>query len=947
MRKLTILLVALGIAWLAFAHIADTADVTIYALRDSLLLASFAALFYTQSSPSRISQSAISNLQSPILFLLVYLLAVALRFWRLTDLPADCIGEECTRALQLADVGAGSGLQNWLAAWFWQMTQDGLFSLRLAGVLIGSASVLAFYGLARQITSPDGALLGTLLLAISPWHLWLSRSADPANVLLLAILLILWSTLALSQKRSLWSGFGFILSLSLLFIELRNVATITNPQSAIQNPQFLNSLFHASTNDLASPFVNLPLLAPLVAALALCGLGVALGRIRRLNFALIVVASLVLGAAVWQEILPLTTLLPLLFVWATLAIDELITTLSTSWQPLLKPASALSASLIVLFLFNGRATLHLIDQLDTLRTSEANATNGAMARYLLEHQSNEAQTYFFAPPSLRYDPAARLLAGQLLQTDRVSPIDPSALPILGANSGEMLFLVPIEDVALLSLLQQLYPLAQREDQRGSEGAVLFSVLRVTPDALAAQQPMPLIGLSATYYVGDQPQGMALAQRVDPLPGYPADFPQPYTVLWRGKVAAVRSGETLLGIVADGIVTMMVDGIQVIAPTPAGETTQNEVTNTLHEGALYLERGWHSLEIRYTPKTPLEPLHLYWQVPGSGAAPLSSQFLHPTEDLADQPPLPSGQSLPLADERLGSVDNFALTTSIDLWQASLQPPTFAPPPLVVEKAWQTSAGCGTGNGQLNHPHGAAIDLASRRIFVADTENRRIMVYSLAGEVLQAYPSDLFEGPVDVAVEPSGTLLVLDAMQNSVLRLDSTSGAITQLPLSTSFYRPRGLAVDTMGLILVADTGGARVVVLNGAGEMVGEFGGMDKALGRGQPVDAMALNNIWWAVSAENGRIWNLGTLGSLGALSFNNTLDGPQMAVLPSGSFFVSDPGRGQILYFASTGQPLRQLSGQHAVPTGVAAAVIEGQTYLSVVDSAACSLTLWRVLEL
>ena len=249
--------------------------------------------------------------------------------------------------------------------------------------------------------------------------------------------------------------------------------------------------------------------------------------------------------------------------------------------------------------------------------------------------------------------------------------------------------------------------------------------------------------------------------------------------------------------------------------------------------------------------------------------------------------------------------------------------------------------------MNRPHGAIFDANGGQIFVADTDNRRIVAYSFAGQPQRSFTNEAFQELVDVVLEPGGALLALDAMANSIFRIDPATNTTTPFATDTSFYRPRGFSVDPPGMILVADTGGARVAVLNPEGFVLGEFGGLDQALGTGQPADALALNNVWWAFSAENGRLWNLGTLGSLGALSYNNTIDGPQMAVLPNGSFFVSDPGKQRVLYFVPTGQPIRQLSGQHSVPTGVAAAVIEGQTYLAVVDTQACSLTLWRVLEL
>jgi streptogramin lyase len=245
----------------------------------------------------------------------------------------------------------------------------------------------------------------------------------------------------------------------------------------------------------------------------------------------------------------------------------------------------------------------------------------------------------------------------------------------------------------------------------------------------------------------------------------------------------------------------------------------------------------------------------------------------------------------------------------------------------------------------------LDPAAGKLYVADTGNRRMLELDLvSGSVSRAFTEGAFQEPVDVELAPDGTLLVLDALAAAIFRIDRASGESTPLGLETSFYRPRGLGVDSAGNIAVADTGGARVVLLDPTGALLAEFGGPQSLLGQGQPVDVLGESSALWTITAENGRLWRLDVLGSLVAIERSNTIDGPHLAGLPNGSFFLSDPTRRTVLYLAGTGQPLAELAytGAFAVPTGVAAGVISGanseETYLAVSDSGACTVSLWRV---
>jgi PGF-pre-PGF domain-containing protein len=80
--------------------------------------------------------------------------------------------------------------------------------------------------------------------------------------------------------------------------------------------------------------------------------------------------------------------------------------------------------------------------------------------------------------------------------------------------------------------------------------------------------------------------------------------------------------------------------------------------------------------------------------------------------------------------------------------------------------------GSGTGQFMNPTGIAVTATG--VFVADTNNNRIQVYSKDGTFLDKWPSDItagpaegdFDHPYDVAVNRSGYLFVTDTGNNRV-------------------------------------------------------------------------------------------------------------------------------------------------------------------------------------
>jgi hypothetical protein len=477
--------------------------------------------------------------------------------------------------------------------------------------------------------------------------------------------------------------------------------------------------------------------------------------------------------------------------------------------------------------------------------------------------------------------------------------------------------------------------------------------------------LPDQGLYGDYYGNDRFEGNPIAARKDPIIGLDPSLPLPYSVRWYGMLAAPRSGEYLIGADAGGFVQLVVDG-QTLADNRGGGPSTPGGQSSYTEGLIYLPAGWHPIEVRFTPDTAgagrqgdntaagdqvgtggIAPgaIRLLWQPPGSLPGDLSGRYLLPTYGSVEQTDVALPPA-PLADAMLGD-DSFALTQAAEMWHPHLRIPPGSLPPLPLERLWQIGDTCGSAREQFAAPHGAAFSPAGDKLYIADTGNRRVMVYSVDGALENVITGDALQEPVDVTAAADGTLLILDAVAQGIFRLE-TSGELAPVSLQTGFYHPRGMDVDNMGNMAVADTGGGRVVIVEPGGTQAGQFGGQGSLLGRGQPVDALAGEGTLWAVSAEDGRLWNLNSGGSMTVVQPTGTVDGPQLAALADGRLLVSDPARGTFLLLAASGEPLGQFAyaGVLLTPTGIAATRIGDGNIIAVADTRACTLSVWRLAQ-
>ena len=165
------------------------------------------------------------------LLVFILLIALFLRTWHIGQMPPGCQSDECNNALDAVRwlhgepyvpyAGTNEGqatLFTYIIAGLFALFGPNLITLRLAPALVGTLTILAFYGLARwRFDSPRLALVLAALFAASRWHITFSRIVYELIMVPFVLSLLLWVLLrALRHGRRMdWAWVGVFLALGM------------------------------------------------------------------------------------------------------------------------------------------------------------------------------------------------------------------------------------------------------------------------------------------------------------------------------------------------------------------------------------------------------------------------------------------------------------------------------------------------------------------------------------------------------------------------------------------------------------------------------------------------------------------------------------------------------------------------------------------------------------
>ncbi len=260
----------------------------------------------------------------------------------------------------------------------------------------------------------------------------------------------------------------------------------------------------------------------------------------------------------------------------------------------------------------------------------------------------------------------------------------------------------------------------------------------------------------------------------------------------------------------------------------------------------------------------------------------------------------------------------------------------------------------GQLSLNMPRNVAA-AQDGTIFIADTNNHRVLHLSPEGEVLHTWGSFsgaegesegsvTFNEPWGITVGPEGNVYVADTWNHRVQKFSPEGdlllswGQFGQQESPSSFWGPRDVAVDKAGHVYVTDTGNKRVAIFNEEGEFLQEFGGA--GLGEGQLDEPVGLaldedGNLYVADTwnqrvqvfgkDENGiarvylREWDIDGW-------YGQSLDNKPYLSVAGDQVYISDPEGSRVLVFSTQGEfqyywgTFGTGENQFNLPTGLAA---------------------------
>jgi hypothetical protein len=230
--------------------------------------------------------------------------------------------------------------------------------------------------------------------------------------------------------------------------------------------------------------------------------------------------------------------------------------------------------------------------------------------------------------------------------------------------------------------------------------------------------------------------------------------------------------------------------------------------------------------------------------------------------------------------------------------------------------------GSGNGNLQDPYGVVV--ANSKVYVPDSGNNRIAVFSSTGtwnSNFGSYGNREFQDTHGVAVDSTGNIYISSYQDGEIRKFDKNYNFVKRFgSIGTGNGQfasgPLELAIGSNNRLYAVDHEGARIEIFDLDGNYVSKFG--LSGAGDGQfnhPWGIAVSTNRVYVADRDNHRIQifdlNGNFIKKVGGLgSFGGQFSSPHgVALSPSGEFAVADAGNERIQVFDNEGVYLRHFS--------------------------------------
>lgn len=268
--------------------------------------------------------------------------------------------------------------------------------------------------------------------------------------------------------------------------------------------------------------------------------------------------------------------------------------------------------------------------------------------------------------------------------------------------------------------------------------------------------------------------------------------------------------------------------------------------------------------------------------------------------------------------------------------------------------------GTGNGQFDHPAGAALD-SKGFLWVVDQDRDRIQKFKEGGEYVTKFGSSgttdgKFGRPTDVAIDSEGNFWVTDAGNKRVEVFNEKREYVAKVESAGkagSLGEAESVAIGPWGNVWVADTDNGRVLRYDTQRNFIEVIGAAE--LVEPVSVDTGPEGKVWVVDRQQNSVLtfnpYSGALLSQFGAEGSGRKefIHPGAIEVSPQGNVWVADEGNGRVLEFDESGNYVAQFgspgTGQgefsFSPPMGIAADV---KGHIWVADSNSDRVQRWQI---